>query len=51
MWKLNISYSKIEIVIFNSRNNNNFEFKIEDHIIKIMDKYKYLGVIFSISGN
>ena len=51
MWKLNINFNKTEIIIFNSRNNNNFEFKIGDHIIKITDKYKYLGVIFSRSGN
>ena len=51
MWKLNINFSKTEIIIFNSRNNNNFEFKLGDNIIKITDKYKYLGVIFSRSGS
>ena len=51
MWKLNINYSKTEIVIFNSRNRNNYEFKIGDNVIKITDKYKYLGVVFSKSGS
>ena len=51
MWKLNINYSKTEIVIFNSRNNSKYEFKMGDHIIKITDKYKYLRVVFSKSGS
>ena len=51
MWKLNINYSKTEIVIFNSRNSNNYEFKIGENVIKITDKYKYLGVVFSKSGS
>lgn len=51
MWKLNVNYNKTEIVIFHSRNNRAFEFKIGNHIIKITDKYKYLGVVFSKSGS
>ena len=51
MWKLNINYSKTEIIVFNSKNSNNYEFKIGDHIIKITDRYKYLGVVFSKSGS
>ena len=51
MWKLNINFSKTEIIVFNSKNNDNFEFKIGDHTIKITSKYKYLGVIFSRSGS
>ena len=51
MWKLNINFSKTEIIIFNSRNNNNFEFILGDNIIKITDKYKYLVVIFSRSSS
>ena len=51
MWKLNINFNNTEIVIFNCRNNNKFELKIGDHIIKITDKYKYLGVVFSKSGS
>ena len=51
MWKLNINFSKTEIIIFNSRSNSHFEFKLGDNTIKIVDKYKYLGVIFSRSGS
>ena len=51
MWKLNINFSKTEIIIFNSKKNDNFEFKIGGHVIKIADKYKYLGVVFSRSGS
>ena len=50
MWKLNINFSKTEIIIFNSRNTSNLEFKLGDKTIKIVDKYKYLGV-FSRSGS
>ena len=51
MWKLNINYSKTDIVIFHSRNSNNYEFIIGENVIKITDKYKYLGVVFSKSGS
>ena len=51
MWKLNINFNKTEIGIFNCRNIDKFEFKIEYHIIKITDEYKNLGVVFSKSGS
>lgn len=51
MWKLNINYSKTEIIVFNSRSNARLQFKMGNNIIKITDKYKYLGVIFSKSGS
>ena len=47
LWKLNINYNKTEIVVFNSRNNSNYTFKIGEHTIQIANKYKYLGVILS----
>ena len=51
LWKLNVNYSKTNVVIFNSRNNRNFTFNIGGNDIVVTDKYKYLGVIFSISGS
>ena len=51
MWKLNINFTKTEIVIFNSRNDQNYLFSIGEHRIKITDKYKYLGIILSRSGS
>ena len=51
MWKLNVNYNKIEIVIFHSRNNRVFEFKMGNHSIQITDRYKYLGTVFSKSGS
>ena len=51
MWKLNINFIKTELVIFNSRNDQNYLFSIGEHRIKITDKYKYLGIILSRSGS
>lgn len=51
LWKLNVNYSKTNVVIFNSRNNRNFTFNIGGNDILVTDKYKYLGVIFSKSGS
>ena len=51
LWKLNINYNKTEIVVFNSRNNSNYTFKLGEHTIQITNKYKYLGVILSKSGS
>ena len=51
LWKLNINYNKTEIVVFNSRNNSNYTFKLGEHTVQITNKYKYLGVILSKSGS
>ena len=50
-WILNISYHKIEIVGFNSRNTRHCTFKKGEHTIQITNKYKYLEKIISKSGS
>lgn len=50
-WKLDINTSKTKIVIFGARKIPNIDFKIGNDIIEIVDKYKYLGVLFSQSGS
>ena len=52
-WKLKINTEKTKIVIFggSKKLNKRFKFKIEDMIIEVVDRYKYLGVIFSESGS
>ena len=55
-WKLKINTEKkkkTKIVIFggSKKLNRRFKFKIYDMIIEVVDRYKYLGVIFSESGS
>ena len=50
-WKLQININKTKILIFGSRKKPNFQFKIDDTIIEIVDRYKYLGIVFSQSGS
>ena len=52
-WKLKINTEKTKIVIFggSKKLNKRFKFKIDDMIIEVVDRYKYLGVIFSESGS
>ena len=52
-WKLNINIAKTKIIIFggNKRLNSNFRFILDNEVIEIVDKYKYLGVWFSQSGS
>ena len=52
-WKLKINTEKTKIVIFGGRKTSNgrFKFTLDDMVIEIVDKYKYLGVIFSQSGS
>ena len=52
-WKLKINTEKTKIVIFGGRKTSNgqFKFTLDDMVIEILDKYKYLGVIFSQSGS
>ena len=52
-WKLNINIAKTKIIIFggNKRSNSNFRFILDNEVIEIVDKYKYLGVWFSQSGS
>ena len=46
-WKLDINYDKTKIMIFGTRNDDRFEFKLGTHAISICKEFKYLGVIFS----
>ena len=48
-WKLNINFQKTKIMIFGTKNDDNFEFKLGDNVISICKEFKYLGVIFSKS--
>ncbi|MEW8548204.1 MAG: reverse transcriptase domain-containing protein, partial [Candidatus Thiodiazotropha sp.] len=49
IWKLKINYDKTKIMIFGTRNDDQFEFRIGESFIAICDEFKYLGVIFSKS--
>jgi len=50
-WKLHVNISKSKIVIFGSRNVSNLNFHIGEQSIEIVDRYKYLGVIFTSNGS
>lgn len=49
MWKLDINYDKTRILIFGTRNDDHFHFKIGEKTISICKEFKYLGVIFTKS--
>ena len=51
MWKLKVNLSKTKVVVFNSQTNKNLSFHLGGQPIEISKSYKYLGVIFSKSGN
>ena len=53
IWKLLINTDKTKILIFGGRKRSNtrFHFTLGDNVIEMVDKYKYLGVFFSQSGN
>ena len=50
-WKLNINTDKTKVVIFGSKNKNEYQFKLENKIIEIVTTYKYLGAYFTRSGS
>lgn len=50
-WKLNINVAKTKVLIFGARKTSHLQFNIDDHLIDIVDKYKYLGIYFSQSGS
>ena len=45
-WKLKVNMSKTKVVLFGARRTDLFKFAFE---IEIQDRYKYLGIIFSLS--
>ena len=47
LWKLDIDFSKSKIMIFGSRNDDRFQFKLGDNVISICKEFKYLGIIFT----
>ena len=49
MWQLDINFDKTKILIFGTRNDDRFKFKIGNNIIEICKDFKYLGVVFTKS--
>ena len=50
-WKLTVNESKTKIIIFGARKTEKFSLKFGETILEIVDKYKYLGTVFSKSGS
>ena len=46
-WQLDIYSDKTKILIFGTRNDDCFKFKIGNNIIQIWKYFKYLGVVFT----
>ena len=46
-WKLDINFDKTKIMIFGTRNDEKYNFKLGENKISICKEFKYLGVIFS----
>lgn len=51
LWKLNINYTKTKVIVFGSKKNYKYRFKMGETEIETVDQYKYLGVYFSKSGS
>lgn len=51
LWHLKVNLNKTKIVVFGARNTNRLTFLLGDHRLEIVDKYQYLGVVFSSSGS
>ena len=49
LWKLDINYDKTKILIFGTRNDDRFDFRIGENKISICKDFKYLGVVFTKS--
>ena len=43
MWKLDINYDKTKVLIFGTRNDDRFSFKMGESKISICKEFKYLG--------
>lgn len=52
-WKLKINIDKTKVMIFSAGKikTENIKFKLNDTVIEIVDKYKYLGILLSYNGN
>ena len=51
MWRLDINYDKPKILIFGTRNDDRFDFKVDENKIQICKEFKYLGTVFTKSRN
>ena len=49
MWHLDINFDKTKILIFGTRNDDRFHFKMGENEIQICKEFKYLGVVFAKS--
>lgn len=47
LWKLDINYDKTKILVFGTRNDDRFDFKIGENKISICKEFKYLGVVIT----
>ena len=48
-WKLDVNFDKTIILIFGTRNDEKYEFRLGENIVSICEEFKYLGVIFTKS--
>ena len=52
-WKLKINIDKTKVMIFSAGKikKENIQCKLNDSVIEIVDKYKYLGIVIFYNGN
>ena len=50
-WKLKINISKSKVMVFSKGRSGNYNFTLNNDIIEVVNVYKYLGILFSKSGN
>ena len=50
-WKLTVNELKSKIIVLGARNTERFKFKFGATTLEIVDKYIYLGTLFSKSGS
>ena len=53
MWKLKVNFDKTKIIIFNKQYTTGIpiQFKLGEHEIEVIEKYKYLGTLFYKTGS
>ena len=53
MWKLRVNFDKTKIIIFNKQYTTGIpiQFKLGEHEIEVIEKYKYLGTLFYKTGS
>ena len=52
-WRLNINVKKTKVMLFSKgkRDYSKFSFFIQNSELEIVEKYKYLGIVFHFNGN